>query len=34
MSPDGKEAKDIMQQEKRLSFFNLVTVLLKAQSWT
>jgi hypothetical protein len=28
MSPDGKEAKIIMQQEKRLSFINLATVCL------
>jgi hypothetical protein len=32
MSPDGKEARDIIQQEKRLSFYNLATVLLYAQS--
>jgi len=34
MSPDGKEAKGIMQQEKRLSFFKLATVLLEAQPWS
>jgi hypothetical protein len=34
MSPDGKEARGIIQQEKRLSFFNLATVLLDVQSWS
>jgi hypothetical protein len=34
ISPDGKEARSIMQQEKRLSFFNLTTVLLEAQPWS
>jgi hypothetical protein len=34
MSPDGKEARSIVQQEKRLSFSNLATVLLDAQSWS
>ena len=29
MSPDGKEAKGIMQQEKRLLNFNIATVLLR-----
>ena len=32
LSPDGKEARGIMQQEKRLSFFNLTAVLFEAQS--
>ncbi|KAF8497507.1 hypothetical protein F5888DRAFT_1698509 [Russula emetica] len=31
---DGKETRGIMQQEKRLSFFNLATIFLEAQSWS
>jgi hypothetical protein len=34
MSPDGKEARGVIQQEKRLSSLNLATVLLDAQSWS
>jgi hypothetical protein len=34
MSPDGKQARGIMRQEKRMSFFNLATVVLDAHSWS
>ena len=33
MSPDGKEARGVMQQEKRLSFLIPATVLLDTQLW-